>query len=232
MNDSQSSGEEINDQNDLGDGSEGEESDIAERNKGVQSRIDELTKEKYDLANQLKTQQDKLIELEKKLAAPTSTTPPNPDAVKAIEYLKGLGFAQKQEINQEFDSKARAIQDRMALESEHNRLSVKYDGENGYPAYKKQDVEQFMRDHAVYDPEIAFKALKEAEFFDAAKKQSGNGKREKPYIEKPGSTASGREDNTISLAKIEEWVKTPEGRIKYEQNRQKILQLMTEGKLT
>ncbi len=89
-----------------------------------------------------------------------------------------------------------------------------------------------MRDHAVYDPEVAYKALNEPELLDWAIKRAGSGKTQRPYVERGGGSGrQAQEDNTITREKIDEWMKTPEGRMKYEQNREKILELMTKGQL-
>lgn len=207
----------------------GEGGDIAERGKSkkdAESRIHELVDNNKTLAENLKATQDKLAALEQRLAPPSNTTN-SPVTQKTVEYLKSLGFTQKAEV----DAQVQAVRDRMALDTEHMRLSGEYDGADGRPAYNQTEIEKFMRDQGIYNPEVAYKAMHEAELLDWSMKKANGNTRQKPYIEKPGSTQSNREDDTITREKLEEWMKTPEGRIKYEQNRQKILSLMSEGKL-
>ena len=222
--------------NDLGDGTSTEQQDIAERGKssrGAESRIHELvdevkaTRAEVEAARaEAKAAQEKALALEQRLNPPTNTSS-NPNAQKAVEYLKSLGFTQKTDV----ESELQAIRDRMALDTEHSRLKNDYDGSDGRPVYKQADVEKFMREQGIYNPEVAYKTMHEAELLDWSIKKASSDTRQKPHIEKPGSTQASREDNTITREKIGEWMKTPEGRIKYEENREKILQLMTEGKL-
>jgi hypothetical protein len=87
-----------------------------------------------------------------------------------------------------------------------------------------------MRQNGVYNPEVAYKALHEAELFDWGLKKTEEKRKQRPYVERQGSTVS-RDDNTITRETISEWMKTPEGRAKYERNRDKILKLMQEGAL-
>lgn len=199
--------------------------------KSAEARIQELNAK-------LKAIEEKNAELEKKV-----TTPPPPpqaptkegqltaDQVKAVEYLESLGFTRKEAV----DSKIKEIEDRRALDSEHGRLVSTYDGSDGRPKYDQSKVEQFMRDHAVYDPEIAYKAMNEAELLDWTMKKSNTGdQKQRPFIEKPGGAGVNRSgQNAITREKLAEVSQnpTPANRDWYERNRNKILQLLAEGQL-
>ncbi len=207
-------------------GDEVDEENKPENKKGFQHRIDQLTAEKKEL-------EDRLEEVESKVNKPTETpaetTPPAPDDLKAAEYLKKLGFTTKSEI----EDKVRAIEDRIALDTEHNRLGSTYDGSDGRPSYDKKKVEAYMRDHAVYDPEIAYKSLHEAELLDWHSKKTESGVKKKPFVEKPGGGGGRQDNNSITREKLQDVAAnpTPVNRAWYEQNRQKILQMMAEGQL-
>ena len=88
-----------------------------------------------------------------------------------------------------------------------------------------------MRDRAIYDPTVAYEQLHKTELFDWNVKQLEEQPKKQPYVEKKGSTTATREENTITREQIADWMKTPEGRIKYEKNRNKILSLMAQGQL-
>jgi hypothetical protein len=225
INDSPPSGDSQQDANILDDGQDdGQGTDIAERDKGrgVQARIDELTGKIYKLESELADAKNAPP------PPPPPTEPLKPDVQQAVEYLKGLGFTRTEDVKQQ----VQAIEDRMALKNEHSRLENEYDGGDGRPKYDRAKTESFMREHAVYDPEVAYKALHEAELLDWAVKKAGGGTKQRPFIERGGTSGrQAQEDNTITRDKIDEWMKTPEGRVKYEQNRDKILDLMTKGQL-
>lgn len=207
----------------------GDDDDSSKENKKTaQARIDELT-------GRLK-EKEKELEAEKarqaQPAAPTQTTTqaPDPKSQQAIEYLESLGFARKETV----DEKIKTVQDRVALEGEHSRLSGNYDGSDGRPKYDKTKVEGYMRDHAVYDPEVAYKAMNEAELLDWHVKQANAGTKKRPYVERPGGSATTRNaDSQITKEKLAEVAANPSpaNREWYERNRNKILQLMAEGQL-
>ncbi len=222
-------GQQDQNQNQLDDDKGEGQVDLAERSKGrgYQERIDELTGKIYTLEKELKDTQKKVTVP----PPPPDNTPPDVQQKRkaATDYIhRELGFPTTTDVEQ----KLQAIEDRMALNNEHMRLQGEYDGEDGRPKYNKTKIEDFMRDHAVYDPEVAYKALHEAELLDWAMKKGQGERKARPYVEKGGSSSRNAiEDKTITRDKIEEWMKTPEGRMKYEQNRSRILEMMTKGEL-
>ena len=150
---------------------------------------------------------------------------------KAVDYLKSLGFVRGTEIDQKVEERIKRSEDRFALDSEHTRLANTYSGSDGRPKYVKEVVEKFMRERAIYDPTVAYEQLHKTELFDWQVKQLEEQPKKQPYVEKKGSTTATREENTITREQIAEWIKTPEGRIKYEKNRDKILSLMSQGQI-
>jgi hypothetical protein len=110
------------------------------------------------------------------------------------------------------------------------RLESMFDGADGRPKYDRTAVEEYARKNAIYNPEVAYRELHRTELFDWELKKLDEKKKQRPYVEKQGSTMN-RDDNTITREKIAEWMKTPEGRAKYERNRDKIIKLMQQGQL-
>jgi len=193
--------------------------------KSAEARINELLAKNKELESKLDT-------IEEKMAPPPpppidSTQELTPEVQRAVSYLKKLGFITKEEQ----DKKIREVQDRAFLNGEHLRLENKYSGNDTRPKYDSKEVEDFMRKRGIYDPEVAYEKLYKKELFDYELKKYDEGRKKKPFVQKAGSSAGSREDNTITREKITEWIKTPEGRMKYEQNRDKILKMMANEEL-
>lgn len=204
-----------------------EDDDSSKANKRTaETRINELT-------GKLKAQEDELRTLKE---AQTKVPPPppgsdptsTPEAQKVIKQLETLGFTRKTDV----EEKIKVIEDRMTLNSEHSKLSNEYDGSDGRPKYDKSKIESYMREKGVYDPEVAYKAMNEAELLDWHLKKADAGSKKKPYIEKPGGSGVNRtSDNQITKEKLQEVAQnpTPANRAWYERNRNKILQMHSEG---
>ena len=191
--------------------------------RGAESRINELLARNKELEKKLDMIADRMAPP----APRTSGTEKNPEVEKARDYLKSqLGVVTKDDLEQ----RLKDLEDRQILLGEHGRLESHYDGSDGRPRYDRTGVEEYMRKNAVYNPEVAYKALHETELFDWGLKKSEDKKKQPPYVEKRGQAVN-QEDNTITREKIAEWMKTSEGRLKYEQNRDKILKLMQQGAL-
>lgn len=196
--------------------------------KSAETRINELN-------GKLKERERELEELrnnrpvEPPITAKSDTPPVmTPEALKIINQLETLGFTRKGVVDEKF----KQIEDRLTLESEHSKLGSEFDGSDGRPKYDKSKVEGYMRDHAVYDPEVAYKAMNEAELLDWHLKKAETGTKKKTYIEKPGGSGVNRSsDNQITKEKLQEVANnpTPNNRAWYEKNRDKILQMHSEG---
>lgn len=193
--------------------------------RSAEARINELLSKNKQL-------EEKLVGIEARMAPPPPPTPApkvdpeNPELKRVMELVRDLGFVQKDDLKAEMQT----LRDITALNNEHNRLEGSYDGSDGRPRYNRTEVEKFMRERGVYDPEIAYEQIHKGELLDYTIKQAEE-KRRQPYVTKPNTTANAREDSTITREMIAEWMKTPEGRIKYERNRDKILSLMRNGQL-
>lgn len=197
-------------------------SDTVPNKKSAEARINELTAE-------LRTTQDELrgMKEERKVPTPPPDRPVTPEVQKAVGALRDLKFVQEDDLNK----KIQEIEDRLALNTAHLRLEGSYDGSDGRPKYEKSAVEGYMRQNGVYNPEVAYKAMHETELLDWALKKAEGSTKKRPFVERPGSPGSNRDDNTITREKIAEALKTPAGRDWYEQNRDKILELTAKGQL-
>lgn len=204
------------------------EEDSSKDNKEEQTRLN-------DLQAKLRIEKERVKELEARMTEKTPMPPAGspestPEAKKVIEQLEALGFTRKGAV----DEKIKQIESKIELNSEHTKLGNEYDGSDGRPKYEKTKVESYMRDHAVYDPEVAYKAMNEAELLDWHLKKADAGQKRRPYVEKPGGSGVTRTtDNQITREKVQEVANnpTPANREWYERNRNKILQMMAEGQL-
>lgn len=209
---------------DTDDQPEEEASDGAPRKKSAEGRISELVAEIKELKEQIAERP-----VAEKIPAPVPpAAPEDPTAQKAIKFLKDQGFLTQDELN----AKIQEIEDRNTLNAEHSRLESVFSGEDGRPKYDRAKVETFMSKRHVYDPEAAYKLMNEEELIDWRLKKTEETTKKRPYVERGSSTAGADLDNrAITLEKIGEWLKTPEGRVKYEQNRDKILGMLARGEL-
>ena len=200
----------------------------------AEDRINELLSKNKETLERLERAEGRVEELELRQvpapqATPQDTTTKDPKVKEAVSFLKSEGkFVDEDYV----EKRLRTIQDRMIADSEHQRLENLYDGEDGRPKYDRLKIEEYARKTGVWNFPAAYDQLYKDELFDWTVKKMESDRKQKPYVARPSSTqGSQTEENTITREKISGWLKTPEGRTKYEQNRGKILKLMAEGKL-
>lgn len=206
----------------------GEQDSSKKQGRSAKDRID-------DLSYQLEERNKRIAELESKVTEktpmpPTTNTESSPEAQKVITQLESLGFTRKGAVEEQI----KQIESRIELNAEHARLTGEYDGSDGRPRYDKSKIERFMKDRAIYDPEIAYKAMHEAELLDWNLKKSDAGSKKRPYVERPGGGGVSRSsDSQITRDKLQEVQKNPSpaNREWYERNRNKILQMLANGEL-
>jgi hypothetical protein len=205
----------------------GQDDSSKDNKRSAETRINELSGKLRQTEDELKTLR---AQVQKQPAQQLPNPESTPEAKKVIEQLKSLGFTRTGDV----EEKLKTIEERIELNSEHTRLASEFDGSDGRPKYSKSQVEQYMRDHAVYDPEIAYKAMNETELLDWNLKKADAGTKKRPYVERPGGSGVARTTDTqITREKLQEVADNPSpaNRDWYERNRNKILQLMAEGKL-
>lgn len=178
----------------------------------------------------------KVKELEDKLSEVSSTTTPQPvpgkktltpEMEKAAESIGNLGFQNEDAVNK----KIQQLEDRLLLETEHGRLETSFDGSDGRPKYDRKVVEKFMREKAVYNPQIAYESLYKKELTDFDVKQAQDGKTATPDSQSPSGQRQQQGGDVLTREVIKEKMTTPEWREFYDKNREKILTLMQKGQL-
>jgi len=200
------------------------EVDTTGKDRSAETRIQELIAKN-------KTLEERLNKVDARLTPPVPRVNDDieltPEMERAFKILEKGGFVKKDYV----ESQLKGIQDRTVLDGAHTKFANSYDGSDGRPKYDQDEVEKYMRDHGQWEPEIAYKMLHEDELLDWNLKKLEAGRGKKPFVQKGGSTAGADRDAGITREKIAEWLKTPEGKVKYEQNRDKIRDMMTKGQL-
>lgn len=188
----------------------------------------------HELLAKNKEFEDKLKQMEDRMAPPP---PPGsndqaikPEVKQAVESLKGLGFTDEAKVDEKVSAAIKTLEDRLALGMEHQRLETSYSGADGKPKYVRADIEKYMREKGVYNPEVAYDQLHKMELLDFALKEAEK-KPGKPYIEKSGTSVTGRDSGIITKEEIRKRVEAGD-RTWYEKNRNKILELTRQGQLS
>ena len=203
--------------------SEGGSGEPSGKKRDAEGRINQLV-------GKVKELEDKLAEVSKS-SAPPQTVPGKPEMTpemeQAAQQIGKLGFQNEEAVNQ----KIRQLEDRLLLETEHGRLEGKFDGSDGRPKYDRKEVEKFMRDKAVYNPEIAYENLYKKELLEFEIKQAQEGKSATPDSQTPSGERPQGSGDVLTREVIKEKMTTPEWREFYDKNRDKILTLMQKGQL-
>jgi hypothetical protein len=182
----------------------------------AQERINQLVGKIHDLEGQLQSM---------RVPVPTPDVP-NPAAQKAIEQLKSLKFVDQNLLEERITQ----LQDRIVLDSEHQRLASELNGSDGRPKYDKAKVEVFMREKGIYLPEAAYEYMYRKELRDWYAKNTTN--RPSSHLEAPGKPGAQQQGgDVITRETIRQKMGTAEWRTYYDQHRDTILTLMQKGQL-
>jgi len=196
--------------------------------RSAQSRINQLAAEKKALEEKLRNYEggdDRRVPMPYSRPREMSL-----EEQKAASTIGRLGFATRDEIQEMLT----AQRNRTIIDMEHQRLSQAYDGSDGRPSYERDAVEQFMRDKGMYNPEDAYKLMNQTELTEWAIKQATSKQKEQPHSAPPSVPSSSKgEDGAYTREKIAEMrAKDPVGFKKWwEENRDNVFSLMSEGKL-
>jgi hypothetical protein len=210
---------------------ESKDEDAAPRKRSAEDRINQLIAKNKELEERLGHAEEKMTTSQQPTVTPPVTPKiddQSPEVQRALAFLKESGFTTKEDLTKTIQE----IEDRRILDQTHMNLESKYDGEDGRPQYRRTDVEKYMRENGVYNPEVAYKAFHEEELLDWRLKKAEGEQKKKPYVQVECSSTGQSDRNTITREKIAKAMLTPEGKAWYERNRKKILQLHAEGKLT
>lgn len=194
--------------------------------RSAEARINELVAKTKQLEEELAKTKG-----EKTPMPPTFSEKQNgqitPEMQRVIEQLEILGVAFRKDL----DSKVENVQNRIALDREHDRLERLYDGSDGKPKYDRNVIEPFMRDRGIYVAEPAYREMYKTELDDWLIKSIENRQRTKSFSERSGSAVSTTpESDAITGEKLTEmYKKDPVAFARYyEKNRDKIWTLLKE----
>jgi len=193
------------------------------KGRGAEARIKQLLAENKTKDAQIASLENSRVEKSTPIPRETSNQKP-PEVLRAISQLKNMGVS----FDSDVDQKVADVQNRLTLNNEHGRLNETYNGSDGRPKYNSDEVEKYMRDNGVYQPEVAYKTMHEAELLDWNLKQSSQ--KPKSYTAPPTAPGS-RGSQTITREKLAEMQDKPNYKEWYNKNRDKILKLMAEDKL-
>jgi len=181
----------------------------------------------------------KIKELEEKLETSGTQQPApvpgqeeqlTPELKRAKDQIKSLKFVDEDVL----EKRIRQMEDRILLDTEHGRLENSFTGDDGRPKYDRKEVEKYMRERAIYDPEAAYEQLYKTELLDWNIKQAQKEGKSAPPKSDSG-TARGTEQkgdsDKLTREMIRDKMSTPQWRSFYEKNREQILSLMQKGQL-
>ena len=153
--------------------------------------------------------------------------PPTPAKEESAELSEGeirdaVGKLRKYGVATQDD--LRAIEDRLLLDAEHNRLRGKYKGVEGDPKYVSDEVEEYARSHYFGgNLEAAFKDMYFDEFVDIETKKRG--RKDQTYTEKPIASVKVGE-KPLTIESLRERLKQTDGAEWWSKNREKIEPLL------
>lgn len=145
---------------------------------------------------------------------------PSPDVATAVNKLSEIGMAPKDYVDQKIQQGIGG----MIYQFELEKLSNKYDGGNGLPAFSKEEYEDYTNRHPQYrnySPEDVYQKMYSDEIFDWRTQNSGKSTAARPTPSlRPVKTTVREEVWTPDY--IESRLKEPDGPAWYDKNRDKI----------
>lgn len=179
-----------------------------------QERFRQITREN----NYLRT---KLSEVDNKDNSRSTYKPEPviPEVAEAVRRLSDVGIATKEEVEQTVNNRLGGLVYQMELD----RLSSKYDGQNGLPQFDKDEYEDYLARHPQYKnyaPEDVYSKMYEPEILEY-KLQHLNKPMSQPTPSLKPTKTQVREE-PLSPDLIEQRLKEPDGAQWYERNKEKI----------
>jgi hypothetical protein len=195
--------------------------------RSADERIDQLIAQIKGEQEEKEVMRQELEDLKKRVPPPPPPVGVTPDAQRAIDALKGLGFVREEDV----EKRIKNIEGRYQLNSEHSKYETEFNGNDGRPKYNRSEIEKFMKEREIYDPLAAYKLMNETELLDWRLKQSET--KDSVHMETP--TGGLRQDEAdVIKEKLHQHVTHPTEDSKqwYEENRLKILDMNSRGELT
>ncbi len=181
----------------------------------TQDRVVELVR-RAKLAEAEKLRLEAELSRTKSQPVTTHTETTDVDVQEAVRKLKEYGIVTKDDLT--------AIQDRLYLEREHDRLERKYSGEAGKPKYNREEVEDYARSHYFGgNLESAYKDMYWDELVDAEVKNRAP--KHDTYTERPTASVKVGE-KPLTVDSLRERLRQPDGAEWWAKNREKIEPLL------
>ena len=198
--------------------------------KSAEARIDELIGRNKELMEKVEALTTKVETKPVPTPPVTPTEKPTPDVEQAVKYVKQVGKFVSQD---DLEERIKAMESRRIVDSEHQRLEAKFNGSNGGPTYTRSEMEKYMNESGIFNPEAAYEQKYKDELFDLRLKSLDKNRQTKTYTPRPNSTAGERDSHLITREKVDEIMKNPtvENKAWYNQNRKTILEMYAKGQL-
>lgn len=157
--------------------------------------------------------------------------PREEEVERAIETLKNRGFRTFDEVKELVRQEVSQATRSLSLQREHDRLKETYERlrqkDPRVPAYDPEEVEDYGRQHNIFNPEAAYKDMYWDEWMDIGSPSRSS----KKIAAKPGSGNASVREEPMSLDKLREKLSGPEGKEYYreqmEKNPEKFQQLIS-----
>ena len=123
---------------------------------------------------------------------------PTPEEAKAemtkeqvVKQAKEFGLVAKDDLNEFFEEKLSQREQGQAILKSCNKMEKKYDGKDGRPEFKTDEVLEFMKESGVKQPDIAYK-IKFGKELDTWKEDKLSGKKPSGLVTEEDSDAGSK----------------------------------------
>jgi hypothetical protein len=147
----------------------------------------------------------------------------NPDVRDAVSKLDQFGVATKDYTNKAIDEKVDQKLSGIVWKMEMDRLEGRHTGNDGLPAFDRSEYEAYINanpQYRGYAPEDVYDKMYEDEIFDARVKGLGPKSTKQAPSLRPTRTRV--QEETMTPDYIEKRLQQPDGRVWYEQNKDRI----------
>ena len=198
--------------------------------KDAEARINQLV-------SQVKSQAEEIEAIKNQPKVPMPPVPsdePSAAEKQALGKLKDLGLVDIETLDKKFAEAKQESEDRWFLTNEHQKNESLYDGSDGRPKYDNKEVEKYMREQGIAQPEVAYKTMHEKELLDWNLKQANQTTETgQPYTTPPAPSGQ-KGENYMSrelIAEKQKELSPTEFRQWYEDKRETIGSLLRQGQL-
>lgn len=164
--------------------------------------FDSLTESWGKRGTTIGSQKKKIAELEEKLESANAPEPTPEEKQEALtqeqvkEQAKNLGIVTEDRLDKWFEDKVSQREAGQAILKSCNKMEKKFDGKDGRPAFKTEEVLEYMKETGIKQPDKAYKLKFESEL-DAFKEEALAGKKPSGLITEMGSDAGGKKPKPV-----------------------------------